>query len=140
MRHFEAATGITVRLMLPDERPELPDPYWVALYRVAQEALTNVLKHAGSTARATVTIEYGTEDLVIDVSDDGRGAVSRLSESGGGNGLIGMRERVDIYGGSLSAGPRSGGGYAIRVVLPTDESGPRSNAAKSVRPIVDNEH
>jgi signal transduction histidine kinase len=66
-----------------------------------------------------VVIDYQDGQVVVEVSDDGRGAVSSIGRSGGGNGLIGMRERVDAYGGRFAAGPRVGGGYAVRAVLPT---------------------
>jgi signal transduction histidine kinase len=90
----------------------------LAAYRIVQEALTNVRKHAGAAASATVRITYEPQALMIEVIDDGRGAVSSLTNSGGGHGLIGMRERVEIYGGELTSGPRPGGGYAVRAVLP----------------------
>ena len=63
-------------------------------------------------------IAYEPQELVIEVIDDGRGAVTSLSRSGGGHGLIGMRERVEIYGGELTSGPRPGGGFVVRAVLP----------------------
>jgi len=90
-----------------------------------------VLKHAGATATATVTIDFRVDEVVIDISDDGRGAVSALSSSGGGNGLIGMRERVEIYGGSLTVGPSVGGGFAVRATLPTDETKARLTVGSS---------
>jgi signal transduction histidine kinase len=83
-----------------------------------QEALTNVRKHAGRTASATVRITFEPHTLVVDVVDDGRGAATSLSGSGSGQGLIGMRERVEIYGGAFTSGPRPGGGYGVRAVLP----------------------
>ena len=126
--------GVATDLVVSGDVRDLPPGIELAAFRVVQEALTNVLKHAGPTASATVGIEYRTEDVVIDISDNGRGAASGLSDAGGGNGLIGMSERVEIYGGSLAAGPRTGGGYAIRVVLPTDESGPRSTVTPASRP------
>jgi len=126
--------GVATDLVVRGDVRDLPPGIELAAFRVVQEALTNVLKHAGPTASATVTIEYRTDDVVIDISDNGRGAVSRLSDSGGGNGLIGMSERVEIYGGSLAAGPRTGGGYSIHVALPTDESGPRSSTTPASRP------
>ena len=126
--------GVATNLVVRGDVRDLPPGIELAAFRVVQEALTNVLKHAGPTAGATVTIEYRTDDVVIDISDNGRGAVSGLSDAGGGNGLIGMGERVEVYGGSLAAGPRTGGGYAIRVVLPTDESGPRSTVTPAGRP------
>ena len=90
----------------------------MAAYRIVQEALTNVRKHAGRSASATVRIAYETDALVVEVTDDGRGAATSLSGLGAGHGLIGMRERVEIYGGEFTAGPRPGGGYAVRAVLP----------------------
>jgi signal transduction histidine kinase len=112
--------GVATNLVVSGDVRDLPPGIELAGFRVVQEALTNVLKHAGPTASATVTIEYGSDDVVIDISDNGRGAVSRLSNSGGGNGLIGMSERVEIYGGELSAGPRVGGGFAVSATLPLD--------------------
>ncbi len=90
----------------------LPPGADLAAYRVVQEALTNVLRHAGEPA-ASVRINWG-EQLVITVSDDGRGT------SGGppGRGLPGLRERLSLYGGELHAGPRPGGGWQVRAVLP----------------------
>jgi len=90
----------------------------LAAYRIVQEALTNVRKHAGTAASATVHISYGEEALTVEVTDDGRGAATALSAVGAGIGLIGMRERVEIYGGQLTSGPREGGGYAVRAILP----------------------
>ena len=90
----------------------------MAAYRIAQEALTNVRKHAGRAASATVRITYGTGSLVVDVTDDGCGDTNGWSRLGAGQGLIGMRERVEIYGGQLTAGPRPNGGFAVRAVLP----------------------
>ena len=114
---------------------EAPPGVELAGFRIVQEALTNVLKHAGAAASATVTLGYETDDVVIDISDNGRGAASGLSNSGGGNGLVGMRERVEIYGGSLSAGPLTGGGYRVRAVLPTGEPVSRFPATSSRRDL-----
>jgi signal transduction histidine kinase len=85
--------------------------------RIVQEALTNALKHAGP-AHATVRITRGPHKLAIEVSDDGRGASGAAA---GGHGLVGMRERVAVYGGRLEAGPRAQGrGFALRVELPLE--------------------
>lgn len=127
--------GVTAELVVTGEVRHLPPGIELTAYRIVQEALTNVLKHAGAAAQATVTIDYGTDDVVIDISDTGRGAVSTLSRAGGGNGLIGMRERVDIYGGSLSAGPATGGGYNVRAVLPTGEPVSRFAATSALRDL-----
>jgi signal transduction histidine kinase len=86
----------------------------VAAYRVVQEALTNVLRHAAAQ-RADVGLAYGDDALVVTVSDDGHGPAA---PGGGGHGLAGMRERVAVLGGSLDAGPRDGGGFAVRARLP----------------------
>ena len=126
--------GVDTTLVVIGDARELAPGIGLTAFRIVQEALTNVLKHAGSNASATVTIAYGRSSVTIEIVDDGRGAVSSLSEAGGGNGLIGMRERVDIYGGELSAGPRTGGGYAVRAVLPTDDSErPPSVASSATR-------
>jgi signal transduction histidine kinase len=86
----------------------------LAAYRVVQEALTNVLRHAAAR-RAEVALAYGDDDLVVTVSDDGRGPAGGAA---GGHGLAGMRERVTVLGGSLDVGPRAGGGFAVRARLP----------------------
>ena len=87
-----------------------------------QEGLTNVLRHAGRAA-ATVGVEWG-EQLVITVSDDGPGSGPAAGNDGGhagtpGRGLLGLRERLALYGGELAAGPRPGGGWQVRAVMPT---------------------
>ena len=112
--------GVATDLVVSGDARELPPGIELTAFRVVQEALTNVLKHAGPAASATVAIEYRTDDVVIDVSDNGRGAASGLSDAGGGNGLAGMHERVEIYGGELSARPRDGGGFTVSATLPLD--------------------
>ena len=89
------------------------------MYRIAQEALTNVLKHAGP-AQAEVHLHYGGQ-LEITVADDGRGAAAVLTETappGAGRGITGMRERVAVLGGRFTAGPQPGGGYRVHAVIP----------------------
>ncbi|HEX6659996.1 MAG TPA: sensor histidine kinase, partial [Ilumatobacter sp.] len=113
-----SAAGVTTKLMIDGEQRALAPGVELAAYRIVQEALTNVRKHAGGSASATVRIAYEPQEVTIEVIDDGRGAVSSLSRSGGGHGLIGMRERVEIYGGELTSGPRPGGGFVVRAVLP----------------------
>jgi signal transduction histidine kinase len=83
-------------------------------YRLVQEGLTNALKHAQAN-RAEVVVHYSDGELEIMVSDDGRGVGGG---DGGGHGLVGMRERVLVYGGELDAGPQPGGGYRLRATLP----------------------
>jgi signal transduction histidine kinase len=101
-----------------DERP-LPPGIDLAAFRIVQEALTNVRRHAGP-AVAGVTITYGEGAVEVEVADNGRGlgADPPSSGAGPGHGLVGMRERVALYGGSVSAGPRPGGGFAVRAQLP----------------------
>lgn len=117
--------GVTASLVVEgSERPVAPGVA-LAAYRIAQEALTNVRKHAGTSATATVRLVFEPQQLVVEVADDGDGAASSLAGSGGGYGLVGVRERVEVYGGTLSAGPRRGGGFLVRATLPitTDEAG-----------------
>jgi signal transduction histidine kinase len=95
----------------------LPPSVDVSAYRIVQEALTNVRKHAGP-AHAEVTVRYATDALEVEVRDDGRGASVPRNE--GGHGLLGMRERVALCGGDLQAGPRPGGGWRVRARLPLE--------------------
>jgi signal transduction histidine kinase len=88
----------------------------VSVYRIVQEALTNVLKHAGP-ARAGVTIGCGAEAVTIEITDDGTGQTDHQAPAGG-HGLAGMRERAAIFGGQFHAGPRPGGGFTVRARLP----------------------
>ena len=94
---------------------ELPVGIELSAYRIVQEALTNALKHAGD-AHATVHIRYGTDSLEFEIADDGAGRATLAA--GGGHGLVGMRERVALYGGRFDASHSPGGGFAVRVVLP----------------------
>jgi signal transduction histidine kinase len=96
-----------------DARP-VPDGVALSVYRVAQEALTNVVKHAGAR-RVDVRVRYLADSLEVEVTDDGRAG----PVSGAGFGLLGMRERVAVHGGELEAGPRSDAGYRVRAALPT---------------------
>ena len=107
--------GLPVELRIDGERRELPVGIELSAYRIVQEALTNALKHAGD-ARATVHVRYGADSLELEIVDDGTGAAARVSS--GGHGLVGMRERVALYGGRLDAGRRPTGGFAVRVLLP----------------------
>jgi signal transduction histidine kinase len=113
-----SASGVAAELVIDGDQRAVAPGIELAVYRIVQEALTNVRKHAGPTASATVRVSYEAHALVVNVTDNGRGAATSLSRSGSGQGLIGMRERVDIYGGEFTAGPRPGGGYAVHAVLP----------------------
>jgi signal transduction histidine kinase len=90
----------------------------VTLYRLAQEALTNVLKHAGAVERVDVVLRYGDEAVELLVRDDGGGAEPAGGNGGGGHGLVGMRERVDLHHGTLAAGPLDEGGFEVHAILP----------------------
>jgi signal transduction histidine kinase len=90
----------------------------MAAYRIVQEALTNVLKHAGPGARATVRVEYRADVVRIEVFDDGRGTTSADLARATGQGLVGMRERTDMFDGTLRAGPRPGGGFRVLATMP----------------------
>jgi signal transduction histidine kinase len=113
------AAGLHVELRVSGEPVALPPGIDVAAYRIVQEALTNTLKHAGD-AQARVTISYEPNELALSIEDDGEGRRDgyELSETGGGHGLVGMRERAAIYGGIVQAGRRRGGGFAVRARLP----------------------
>jgi signal transduction histidine kinase len=126
--------GIQTELVIVGDKEILPPGVELAGFRIVQEALTNVLKHGGGAASAKVEVRYSPEALELTITDTGRGAVSGISEPGGGNGLIGMRERVEVYDGELHAGPRAGGGYEVRAVLPLDASAARPVVASADAP------
>ena len=104
--------GLAVQLQTQGERVPLPPGVDLSAYRIVQEALTNVLKHAHAS-RAEVMVCYRTGELDLEVTDDGHGP----TDGPGGHGLVGMRERVALYGGVLEAGRRDGGGYRLHARL-----------------------
>jgi signal transduction histidine kinase len=106
--------GLPVELKIEGEAVELPAGIDLTAYRLVQEGLTNAMKHA-QAQRAEVVIRYGDDDVEVSVTDDGLGGGDG---DGGGHGLVGMRERVSVYGGELEAGPRPGGGFRLRARLP----------------------
>jgi len=110
------AAGLAVDLIVDGDHGTLPAAVDVSAYRIVQEALTNVLKHAGP-AHAEVAVGRVDGAVTIEVTDDGAGIPASGAQAGG-QGLTGMRERVAIFGGELQAGPRPGGGYAVRARLP----------------------
>jgi len=110
--------GLATELTVTGDARELPLGVALTAYRIVQEALTNALKHAGPDAGAAVHVHYGTYEVVVEVTDDGRGA--SVHDPGTGHGLIGMQERVDMCGGHLSIGARLGGGFEVRATLPLD--------------------
>jgi signal transduction histidine kinase len=112
--------GLPVRLQVDGEPIELPRGIDLSAYRIVQEGLTNARKHARAT-HADVRIRYGAGQVQIEVRDDGRGA---SPDDGRGHGLAGVRERVKIYGGDMSAGPAAAGGFVLSTRLPLDENPP----------------
>ncbi|WP_229926089.1 sensor histidine kinase [Streptomyces longispororuber] len=126
--------GLPVEVARGDSGLTLPAAVDLAAYRIIQEALTNVQKHAGEHAKAEVSVVGVGSNLEVTVLDDGAGAdaVERPDddpERGGGHGLLGMRERVSALGGRCSAGPRYGGGFRVHAILPvtTTEQGGREH-------------
>ncbi|MCC3763019.1 sensor histidine kinase [Glycomyces sp. TRM65418] len=109
--------GLPVRYTVRGEEYPLPTGVSLAVFRIVQEALTNTLKHAGPQARAGVVVDYGEREFRISVGDSGHGAPV-VDGFSGGHGLIGMRERATLYGGTLEAGPRPGGGYLVEARFP----------------------
>lgn len=124
------SAGLPVRLDLDSglDLSELPAGVSLGVYRIVQESLTNSLKHAGPGTRARVRIRRDGDRVRVEVDDDGAGKARPLVSADGpvvaagpvpgGNGLIGMRERANVYGGTLDAGPAPGGGWQVRAVLP----------------------
>jgi signal transduction histidine kinase len=105
------------------ERRRLPVPVDVAGYRIVQEALTNVVRHADARS-VRVALAYEDDGVALQIDDDGRGlarppgGTNGSASNGGGHGLAGMRERAALLGGSVEAGPRPGGGFRVRARLP----------------------
>jgi signal transduction histidine kinase len=123
------AAGLDVHLAVEGEARPVPTEVDLAAFRVVQEALTNVVRHAGGGARATVRVVYAPAELVVQVDDDGRGAGPAAGGSGGpaaagegvGRGIAGMRERVHALDGRFAAGPRPGRGFRVRARFPRQE-------------------
>jgi signal transduction histidine kinase len=114
--------GLPVQVACVDRRPPLPAAVDLAAYRVIQEALTNVRKHAGPGAKAEVSIVRVGATAEVTVLDNGTGSPegAGAGADGGGHGLLGMRERVTALGGTLTAGPRYGGGFRVHAILPVE--------------------
>jgi len=108
------AAGAHVDVTVTGEPRGLPPGVELTAYRIVQEALTNALKHAAG-ARVSLRLDYADESLVVEVVDDGPGGRGRQSQ---GHGLIGMRERVELFGGTLHVGPGTAGGFGVRACLP----------------------
>jgi signal transduction histidine kinase len=110
------AAGLPVDVQVEGEPTAVPPGVDLSAYRIVQEALTNVIKHAGAGARARVRVTYSTDDLRISVSDDGTAWAA--GSDGGGHGLVGIRERVAVVGGRVEAGPAASGGFLVSASLP----------------------
>jgi signal transduction histidine kinase len=113
--------GLPVELQIEGEPRALPPGVDLSAYRIVQEALTNALKHAGP-ASARVTVRYAPAQIELEISDNGVGSTSRTD--GGGHGLVGMRERVAVFGGDLEASRRVEGGFRLRATLPLQPARP----------------
>ncbi|MCB0996498.1 MAG: sensor histidine kinase [Acidimicrobiales bacterium] len=114
--HCEEA-GVPVRVRIDGDQRHLPASVELTAYRLVQEALTNTVKHAG-TAAAEVSLVFEPDALRVVVLDDGRGAAADPQPGADGHGLTGMRERVELHGGRLVAGPRPGGGFRVQAHIP----------------------
>ena len=115
---------MAVEVCVDGTRDGIPAGVDLAAYRIVQEALTNVLKHA-SASHAVVRVGYHPDAIELEVLDDGHGPLG-AGHNGGtatGQGLIGMRERASLYGGLVEARPRTGGGFAVRARLPVRSAG-----------------
>ena len=113
------SAGLPVSFTVAGEPRPVPSGAALAAYRIVQESLTNTRKHAGQVSSASVVLGYSPDSLVLTISDDGRGDLGGSAMPGApGHGLTGMRERVAMYGGSVTAGPRAGGGFEVVAVLP----------------------
>ncbi len=113
--------GLPVEVSVAGEPHKLPTSLDLSAYRIVQEALTNALKHAGP-ARARVAVSYLADKLELDIVDDGEGSGDDVHNAGGGRGLIGMRERVSMFGGELDVGPAPEGGFRVHASLPLEEA------------------
>jgi signal transduction histidine kinase len=111
--------GLPVDLRVDGSRVQLAPGVDLVAYRVVQEALTNSIKHAGAS-QALVHVHYGPRELELEISDDGRGPAASAAANGAGHGLIGMRERVSLYGGRVETGAGADGGFRVLARLPYD--------------------
>lgn len=121
-----AAAGLPVTLRFDGQQRALPPGIEVTAYRIVQEALTNVLRHAGVVRAVEVTIGHTGDAVTVTVADDGRGPAA---DGLPGSGLVGMRERVGLYKGNLEVGGRPGGGYRVRATLPVPMASADDRAA-----------
>jgi signal transduction histidine kinase len=114
-----ARAGVRVEVRIEGTPSRLPAGLDLSAYRIVQEALTNVVRHAGPATTARVAVRHTPGQVAVEVVDDGRGAAP--GEARGGHGIAGMRERAALYGGTLEAGPLPGGGFRVAATLPVEE-------------------
>jgi signal transduction histidine kinase len=128
------AAGLAVSYTLSGAPRDLPEGAELAAYRVVQESLTNTRKHAGLAASAAVTLRYDPDGLTVEVTDDG---LASPTPGSGGHGLAGMRERIEMYGGTVQAGPLESGGFRVVAHLPSlQPTGRQSDSAAAALPAV----
>ncbi|MFI8836668.1 sensor histidine kinase [Streptomyces afghaniensis] len=121
--------GLHIEVARADQGTTLPAAVDLAAYRIIQEALTNVQKHAGPQAKAEVSVVRVGPNIEITVLDDGTGENETRDDNGGGHGLLGMRERVTALRGTLTTGPRYGGGFRVHAILPVKNRTPGEDPA-----------
>ncbi|MFJ8043726.1 sensor histidine kinase [Kitasatospora sp. NPDC096147] len=125
------AVGLDITLTVTGKARPLPPGIDQCAYRVFQEALTNVIKHAGRPVNVTLTLHYAPALVTGRAVDNGTGRDPAMPSAGSGLGLVGMAERVALYGGTLRAGPGDGGGFAVEFSLPTPPTGSRPVAGRT---------
>jgi signal transduction histidine kinase len=126
--------GLPTELAVSSEVAGMSPAMELAVYRIVQESLTNVLRHAGPDVRAKVDVSVGAQSVIVTVEDDGRGPATLEFHDGSGTGIAGMRERTAAFGGTLEAGPRPGGGWRVRAEMPlspADTTSDRSPAGRA---------
>jgi signal transduction histidine kinase len=126
------AAGLPVSFAIEGVPRPLAPGSALAAYRVVQESLTNARKHGGPTVSAAVTLRFCEDQLVIKVTDDGRARSVPMDGDGLGHGLIGMRERAEVHGGTVTAGPRPGGGWRVTATLPLSAAAAPLGSAASL--------
>lgn len=115
-----ASSGLPIELHVTGDLDQIDQAMGLTAYRIVQEALTNTLKHAGPQVSATVKLQVTDESVRVQVDDDGRGGSSLNDDPG--HGIVGIRERIAVHAGEVSAGPRPGGGFRVRATIPTGEA------------------
>ena len=118
-----SASGLPVTLEVVGRSRGVDGGTGLTIYRIVQEGLTNTMKHGGSGATAHVRLEYGERDLTVFVADDGQGPAGWPGRDGTGQGLLGMRERVELHGGTLLVRARPGGGFELKATVPLTPAG-----------------